>query len=319
MPLQRKKIWIIIFKLIVLVGAYGFIAYRIGFDTTLRTQIINGDLNTNSIFWLLLALLMMPVNWLLEALKWQILLKPVEQISLSRSFVGVLAGISVAIFTPNRTGEYFGRIWILRQKNRAAGVSITIAGSLAQSTITFLVGLLVGWYWLVKVATPSLTTHGQMIMATFVTVIVVVSYFLLPYLSSLVLRFRWRKIIHEALNGLQELRLYQQSIVLAVSAIRYVIFTIQFIILLYFFDCQMSLVESLVAIGMLYAAMLIIPSITIAEPGIRGGLSLLIFSVFCENEAGILAASLTLWIINLAIPALTGAVYLAALKIDKPW
>jgi len=70
---------------------------------------------------------------------------------------------------------------------------------------------------------------------------------------------------------------------------------------------------------MLYAAMLVIPTITIAEPGVRGSLSLLIFGVFSTNEAGILAASLTLWIINLAIPALLGALYLAALKIDKLW
>jgi hypothetical protein len=319
MPVHRKKIMIIVFKAVVLAGAYGFIAYRLVFDNELRNQILDGNISTSSHFLLLSALFLMPLNWGLEAIKWKFLLNSVERTSIVKSYIGVLAGISVAIFTPNRTGEYLGRIWILQHKNRPAGVSITIAGSLAQSTVTFILGLVAGWYWLTMVSVPVLTTQVQMIIATMITVFVISVYFLLPQISDFLLRFKLKKVIIDGLQGFTRLKLQQQIIALAISILRYFIFALQFIILLNYFQCEMQLFESIIAIGMLYAAMLIIPSITIAEPGIRGSLSLLIFTVFSENEAGILAASLTLWIINLAIPALTGALYLAALKIDKSW
>jgi hypothetical protein len=319
MPIRQKKIWIILFKTLVLIGSYGFIAYRLGFDPTLKNQILNGKISTNSNFWLLLALFIMPLNWSLEALKWQILLRPIEKTTFSKSFIGVLAGIGIAIFTPNRTGEYLGRIWVLKQQNRPAGVSITIAGSLAQSTVTFIMGLIAGWYWLSEVQNQELTNLSQMILASISTLLVILIYYLLPRIAQFLLKYNWKSVIKKSLEGISFLKRHLQNSALAISLLRYAIFTSQFIILLHYFQCDMQFSESVIAIAMLYAAMLIIPSITIAEPGIRGSLSLLIFSVFSENEAGILAASLTLWIINLAIPALSGALYLAALKIDKPW
>ncbi|PLX19691.1 MAG: hypothetical protein C0599_10400, partial [Salinivirgaceae bacterium] len=300
MPILQKKIWIILFKALVLLGSYGFIAYRLGFDPTLRNQLLNGELSTNSTIWLLLAFFMMPLNWSLEAIKWQILLRPLEKTSFRKAFIGVLAGIGVAIFTPNRTGEYLGRIWVLKHKNRPAGVSITIAGSLAQSTVTFIVGVIAGWYWLTEVSKPGLTNLNQMVLASISTLLIIVVYFMLPQIANFLLKYNWKKIIKSALDGVGSLRIKHQYSALIISILRYAVFTTQFIILLHYFQCEMQLIESIVAIGMLYAAMLIIPSITVAEPGIRGSLSLLIFSVFSENEAGILAASLTLWIINLA-------------------
>lgn len=319
MPVPYKKIFIILFKTAVVACAYGFIAYRIGFDPVLRNQLLSGKLETQSNIWLLLALLLMPINWGLESIKWRILLRPVEKISFSKSFVGVLAGMSVAIFTPNRTGDYLGRIWVLERKNRAAGVSITITGSLAQSTVTFIVGLFAGWYWISNVANPEFTSENQMIIASAVTADVILTYLFLPHICRFALRFRWKKAVKNALEGISILSPTQQYIALLISMLRYIIFTTQFILLLHYFQCNIELFDGIIAIGLLYAAMLIIPSITIAEPGIRSSISLLIFTVFSQNEAGILAASLTLWIINLAIPALSGALYLAALKIDKPW
>jgi hypothetical protein len=319
MPVKPKKLLIILFKISVVVGAYGFIAYKIGFDPTLQNQILNEGIDTQSAYLILLALLLMPVNWGLEALKWKILLNPMERINLFTSFKGVLAGLSIAIFTPNRTGDYIGRIWVLKQRNRIAGISITIAGSLAQSTVTFIVGLIAGWYWLSDINNPEFTSQTQMIIASAITTIVILTYVFLPRICQFALKFKWKKVIRTALQGIGTLKPHHQYTALIISILRYTIFTSQFILLLHYFNCNMGVFDSIIAIGLLYGAMLIIPSITIAEPGIRSSLSLMIFTVFSQNEAGILAASLTLWIINLAIPALSGALYLAALKIDKPW
>src|SRR5262249_6990083 len=53
---------------------------------------------------------MMLLNWGLEACKWRLLLWPLEKISFGRSFKAILAGVALALNTPNRIGEYGGRV-----------------------------------------------------------------------------------------------------------------------------------------------------------------------------------------------------------------
>jgi hypothetical protein len=141
---------------------------------------------------------------------------------------------------------------------------------------------------------------------------------MLPQISDLLLKFKLHKYIQKALLGFKQLTAKVLITTLVFSAARYFIFATQFVLLLHYFATGLTIGESLLGIGLLYAAMLVIPSITIAEPGIRGSLSLLIFGFFSTNSAGILGASLLLWIINLAVPAILGTFHLATVKPLKP-
>lgn len=319
MPLIKRKIWVIAFKTAIFIASYGFVTYRLYADEQLRQVLFNGDFLTESGWLLWLAMILMPMNWLIESEKWRLLLSPTESVSTIKAFGGVLAGLSIAIFTPNRTGEYAGRIWILRVRNRLAGIAVTIAGSLAQSGVTFLVGIVAGWFWLNRVQTEPLTNTTQLIMAGLMMLAFFTVFLLLPEIAKKIDGLKTHKIIRKINDGIKNLNRRLLLKAFGVSALRYAVFMAQFVLLLIYFKTDITLFEAFLSIGMLYAAMLVIPTITIAEPGLRGSLSLIIFGVFSINEAGILAASLTLWIINLAIPALIGALYLAALKIDKLW
>ncbi len=53
--------------------------------------------------------------------------------------------------------------------------------------------------------------------------------------------------------------------------------------------------------------MAIIPSIALAELGIRGTVSLFLFKEVSPNVAGIAAATFVLWCMNLMLPSLIGA------------
>lgn len=319
MPANRRKFWVILFKSLIFIASYGFVAYRIYADDQLSNLLFNGTVHNESAWWLWLVFLLMPVNWFIESEKWRLLLKPTEKVRLLQAFGGVLAGLSIAIFTPNRTGEYAGRIWILRQRNRLAGISVTIAGSIAQSGVTFIIGIIAGWLWLTENADAVFTTPTQLGLAIFAVAAGFITYISLPKIALKINQLKTPKVITKINDGIKNLNRKLLLKALFVSGLRYAIFMTQFILLLFYFKTGISVYEAFLSIGMLYAAMLVIPTITIAEPGVRGSLSLLIFGVFSTNEAGILAASLTLWIINLAIPALIGALYLAALKIDKLW
>jgi hypothetical protein len=85
-----------------------------------------------SIGWLIAALLGVALNWGLEAAKWKRLLRNTESVSLAKAYRGVLTGVAFTLFTPNRIGEYLGRIWHLAAESRGAAVSLSVAGGIAQ-------------------------------------------------------------------------------------------------------------------------------------------------------------------------------------------
>src|SRR5579871_4864256 len=89
--------------------------------------------------WLVLGL--MPVNWGIEARKWQLALRPIGGLPYGRAFRAIFTGTAVASFTPNRMGEYLGRILYIKEGHRTQGIALTIACSMAQLMITLALGL----------------------------------------------------------------------------------------------------------------------------------------------------------------------------------
>src|SRR4030095_1028506 len=91
---------------------------------------------------LFLVFLLMFVNWSLEALKWKISVQHVQPVSFFRSLKAILSGVSFSVTTPNRTGEYLGRVLYMDEGNRLKVISLTVLGSLSQLIITVFFGLL---------------------------------------------------------------------------------------------------------------------------------------------------------------------------------
>jgi hypothetical protein len=94
--------------------------------------------------------------------------------------------------------------------------------------------------------------------------------------------------------------------VLIFSQLRYIVFFSQYFFLLKVFNVNISLENAFSAVSLSYLFLFSIPGIALAEPGIRGSLALFFIGFFSDNDFGILSASLTLWILNLAIPSLIG-------------
>jgi uncharacterized membrane protein YbhN (UPF0104 family) len=71
-----------------------------------------------------------------------------EAISFLKSLKCVFAGCSITMLTPNRTGEFGGRILFLKKENRAKAISINIVGSIAQLLVTMVLGCVSFCYFL---------------------------------------------------------------------------------------------------------------------------------------------------------------------------
>ena len=91
-------------------------------------------------FWSVLLLIFF--NWGFEAKKWQLLLRPLQSLTFFTALKSVLTGIAFSINTPNRIGEYGGRILYVEEGKRIKAISLSIAGSISQLILTLFMGSL---------------------------------------------------------------------------------------------------------------------------------------------------------------------------------
>ncbi len=110
--------WII--KLVVAAGLLIFLVQ------TIKPADIQDTLSQANVYYLLIALCLMPFNILLQGLRWQLFVSTeVKNIPLYRCLSSLLGGFSMGLITPGRVGE-IGRIFLLRvpSKFRLAGLHI---------------------------------------------------------------------------------------------------------------------------------------------------------------------------------------------------
>jgi hypothetical protein len=271
-------------------------------------------------FWLVMVL--MCANWLIEAHKWQVLMMPLKQISIWHSFKGTLAGVALGLNTPNRIGEYGGRMLYVEKGKRSKSISLTVIGSLSQLIVTLLVGgtgLFLQKINISSLAGSYTSSFAWMnILKWAVLMLSIMStlfYFRLGWLVKccglLNLRGKWISHVHI----LQELDVTILLRVLALSACRYLVFVYQYILLLQIMHVNIGTIDAFWLISILYLILALAPTIAMLELGLRGEIAILLFGLYSENVLGIYAASTGIWFVNLILPALAGSLLVTSLKI----
>ena len=280
-------------------------------------------------FFITWIFLLMIVNWGIESIKWQYLIGKVEKISFIKSFEAVLAGISVSVFTPNRIGEWFGRVFILKKVNPWKGVFITMIGSFSQLLTTFVVGS-ISFLFYFPIYFKNADFYSLYLYYGIILVVLGINFALiLIFLNISVLPSFVNKIIKErfvkARKYFSVISDYSPGELLTVfifSLLRYCVFSLQFYLFLMLFSVEIPLFHGLMIISLVFFIMTAIPTITLIELGIRGAISVyfisLYFTTFGEYSEmikfGIFASSFALWIVNLALPALIGTIFVFRLK-----
>ena len=266
----------------------------------------------------------MLLNWGIEAFKWQLLLRPLEKLSFINSFKSVLAGCSITMLTPNRIGEYGGRILYVKEENRLDAIPLTILGSVSQLFITVLMGTL-GLIYLKYFSEdkqlfnslPAYTEDILLYISTSGAVFLILIYLRVGLLVRLLNKIKsLRKIaahivLLDTFSGKQLLR------ILFLSFLRYMVFILQFILLLQIMQVQISFFTCFRLLTVFYLVMAIAPTIGFTELPMRAAASLEILQIYSNNLIGIQAASLGIWIINLVIPAIIGSLLIFGIKILK--
>jgi hypothetical protein len=169
------------------------------------------------------------LNWSIEALKWKIVVKHIEDISFVTAFKGILAGVSLAINTPNRVGEYFGRMIYLSEGNRLRAITLTVVGSTSQLIITVIFGI-IGLFFLRQ--NLVYTTNGAIGLsllwiniiiygATGIAVILLLIYFRLSFVARVIERIPFVAKYAYFIQKLEEFEWPELLKVLNLSLLRY--------------------------------------------------------------------------------------------------
>jgi hypothetical protein len=275
---------------------------------------------------MLIVALLMIINWGIETFKWKFLIRKIENVNFLKALVAVLSGITVSIFTPNRIGEYAGRVFILDRADRWEGVLITMLGSLSQLLVTIIAGSIGFVFFTYEYIDLSIDSEYLIYGLVLIILIVIFALISLFYNISFLTR-----LINKLPGKFKKLRRYGKifsnyskwdlTVVMLLSMARYLVFITQFFLLLNLFESAIPYGEAIMMISMIYLVMAAIPTIALTELGIRGSVALYFIGLYFEshnpaaqNDLGIFTASSVLWLTNLAIPALLGAIFVFKLK-----
>jgi hypothetical protein len=278
-----------------------------------------------------LVLLLMPVNWGIEARKWQLALRPVGGIPFLDAFRAIFTGATMASFTPNRMGEYLGRILYIKEGRRRAAISLTIACSIAQLLVTLVIGL-AGLFYLRSVACgqiiPGQIVPGHDRLAFGLNFLLILTGVLLLGLTFIYFRLSSVAAILTKIPGVRKytdfikvLENFDTAILLRILCLsfgRYIVFIIQYSLVFPVFGVILGAGQVWSGMSVVFVIMAIVPTFTfLTELGLRWEASIQVLELFSSNTVGIFAASFAIWLINLIIPALIGSLLILSIKLFK--
>lgn len=272
-------------------------------------------------WYFLLALLLSPVNWGIETQKWRCLLRRFTPVSFWKSFQAVLAGVAISLFTPNRMGEYGGRVLAVELRHGWKAVLATLVGSMSQWLVLFaggLLGLAIFSSFIVfknEAALPWVFAGGGLLLGALA--------FLFSHLYKLPLwlaRLPFYKHFRRRLRLISLVHRFRKrdlASALGLAGLRYMTYTLQYYLLLCFFGIGVSPVIGFAGISTLFLFQTSLPLPPVVGLFARGEAALFVWGQFSDQSLAILAASFGLFIINLTAPALLGGIVIVQTNVSK--
>ena len=310
----QNKILNTVLKFLILVGLM-YVLYRQLFgNADLNIAYQHFLLNFHGNYFLLTSvIILMVINWSIEAIKWKFLIDKLHPISWLDAIEGILFGVTFSLFTPSRIGEFGGRVFALNTDRKEAIVS-TILGSLAQIVINLsfgALGLLLYVFYFEKIDFYLILAFG--FIYTLMVLAIHFCYYNLDVVSTKFSNFPILKKVNKYLHIIDLYSNRDFLFIEILSASRYIVYCLQFVLLLKFFGFQLTISTALILVSAIFFVQTINPiNIALLDIGFRGNVAAYFLTSFTINPIAIIATTFTLWFINLIFPAIIGGV--AALR-----
>jgi hypothetical protein len=262
----------------------------------------------NPIF-LVSAILLMPLNWWIESVKWHFLAKSMPGYKKINLAPAILAGVATAVASPNRIGEIAGRLLYIPAKLRWPYGIASILGSYAQLCITLGLGLIATWIQIHHAWFPEINFPLPLLI---LSLLILSLYLSSGFWLSIGIPPQWKKKWKTLAHLPKSATPTKLAIAAAWAASRYFVFSLQAWLILFAFGIYIPFLQGFSLIALHFFASTIIPSIGMSELGTRNATALILFAPFAplHNTSLIIIATTLLWTINIATPALGGIAFL---------
>jgi hypothetical protein len=254
--------------------------------------------------WIGMVIILMPLNWWLEGLKWRTFLSIHVQITFLRIMKAVAGGLAISLFTPNRIGEYGGRVLFMPPGSRWPAVISTLAGSMAQNLVGISAGIISCLFLFNGLI-------GFKIVALLMVCIFLLCYYQIRRITGWIFKIninpRWHKWTDQ-LHYFSEYSFDTLTKALFIALGRYILYVVQFSVLLYAFEPTISPSVLFLGVGAIYLFQTLVPLPPFADVLARTNISLMLWAGSGMSELSISLVSFMVWTINLLIPAVIGSI-----------
>ncbi len=262
-----------------------------------------------------LMFVLMLVNWGLEALKWRRLVSGIEKIGLWKSVESVFCGLTWAVFTPNRLGEYGGRVFFLSPKRRIMGVVAMAVGNIGQMVLTNVFGIIALCFFIHKFNPLEKGLFVALCaLAIAFCLFFLVFYFNIRWLNGILLSMRFTrkyKKFYIVLSRYKKIELFK---ILSFCFARYLVFTTQYFIMFFWLIPHVHYADIIMMVCILFFIQSALPSLDLFDIGIRSVTALFFFKFLTGQNAAVVACIASIWLINIIIPAILGAYFVFKLN-----
>lgn len=281
-------------------------------------------MQTQGLFYIPLLLVLMILNWLIESVKWKIAVASVQPVSMFRAFKAVLAGVSISLSLPNRIGEYLGRVLYLEPTQRVRAISVTVVASFSQLIVTVMMG-----FWGLLLARPVMLSQGGWAIQTWwiavgVVVLIAILMLLLYFNISFLNRWLQQKLLDSSskwplrfkgwLAALDSCDAAILRVLLSLSVLRYVVFVAQYYLAYQFFGVHFDMHQLFIIVSLTFLTLAAVPTFAAPELALRGAVGIFIAKWFTMQTAEVVLALLLIWITNLILPAILGALLITGIR-----
>jgi MFS family permease len=315
---RNKKLLSYLLKLGILVLAFWFINQRIAkYNDSLHKffGLVSRISSTRVVVTLSAIVILMLANWVLEALKWRYLARSLAKMTVWQSIESVFCGLTWAIFTPNRFGEYGGRVMYLPNRRRVHGVFAMAVGSFGQNAVTNVLGAVgITWFVLTWLHWPVWLQAGTVLFNAGFIVVMLLAYFNIKWLVWLLNKVKFLKKFHRFFDIMGRYKFDELLHIMWYCLARFFVFTFQYFLIIHLLIPQMGVLSMMLTMFVFFFIQSAMPSQDIIDFGVRSVTADMLFGYFTNQHIAIIVSVSLIYIVNIIIPAILGSVFVLNVK-----
>lgn len=312
-----KKVLSYILKAAIVIFAFGFVYKKLASNENLKAfgGLLEKIPQQEIMLILGLVCFLMLVNWGIEALKWKRLIARIEQISIWRAIESVFCGLTWAVFTPNRIGEYGGRVFFLSPKRRIIGVVAMAVGNIGQMVLTNVFGGIAVCIFIYKfVPMDYRLFYAVVALVGMFCAFFIIFYFNIKWLNGILLSMRFTRKYKKFYSILGRYSKKELLNILLFCLARYIVFSSQYFILFFWLIPQIHYLDILMMVSILFFVQSTLPSLDLFDIGVRSVTASYFFSYVTGHDVAVIACTASIWLINIIIPAILGSYFVFKLN-----